>query len=321
MKNKYSKKYIIETAIGLQDVDNLKNSEYFLNESDRYIKGEITLEELNNLVSSYYKNKPSIEDRSEEADKVSARIGLLISEDSFTFSVSQLLLIHRFLFQGVLESAGELRTYNISKKEWVLDGASVTYGDYHELELTLEYDFAQEKSFSYKGLLIDKIIEHLAVFVANLWQIHAFMEGNTRTVVVFFIKYLRSLGFDITNDTFAKNAWYFRNALVRANYTNISKGIYEDYSYLIKFLRNLLLGERNALKNRELHVNNRPIIESTGESKVLALIKSNSSITSEEISKSLNISIRTVKTILKSLAEKNIIKRTNGKRYGYWEIL
>lgn len=147
-----------------------------------------------------------------------------------------------------------MRDYNITKKEWVLDGATVMYGSASELRATLEYDFSQEKDFSYKGLTMDEIIHHLAIFISRLWQIHIFGEGNTRTTAVFFIKYLRMLGFSATNDIFAENAWYFRNALVRANYTNLQKGIHETTEYLELFLRNLLLGEKNELHNRNLQI-------------------------------------------------------------------
>lgn len=109
----------------------------------------------------------------------------------------------------------------------MLDGATVMYGSASELRATLEYDFSQEKDFSYRGLSMDEIIHHLAVFISRLWQIHIFGEGNTRTTAVFFIKYLRTLGFSATNDIFEDHAWYFRNALVRANYTNLQKNIHE----------------------------------------------------------------------------------------------
>ncbi|MFQ8655425.1 Fic family protein [Mediterraneibacter gnavus] len=135
--------------------------------------------------------------------------------------------IHRKLFRGIYNHAGKIRDYNITKKEWVLDGATVMYGSASELRATLEYDFSQEKDFSYRGLSMDEIIHHLAVFISRLWQIHIFGEGNTRITAVFFIKYLRTLGFSATNDIFADHAWYFRNALVRANYTNLQKNIHE----------------------------------------------------------------------------------------------
>jgi len=316
-------KYIIETAIGLQDVDQLKNSSYFLNETNRYIKGEISLEELDAIISSYYKSKPDIEDRVEEADKISIRIAKIISEDSFTFTVGQLLTIHRILFDGLLEHAGQMRRYNFSKKEFVLDGDTVTYGDFRELEMTLQYDFELEKKFSYKGLTIDEIINHLAIFISNLWQIHVFEEGNTRTTAVFFIKYLRSLGFDVTNDTFAKNSWYFRNSLVRANYNNVAKGIFEDRTYLVKFLRNLLIGETNILQNRDLHIST-IVFNNSGTSRksiILRAIKDNPHITTEQLSKEVGVSLRTIKSILKVMENDKKIKRVNGKRYGYWEII
>lgn len=316
------KKYIINTGIGLQDVDHLKNSKYFISESNRYINGEISLNELENIIFSYYVNKPNDGDRTEEADKIAIRIARIISEDSFTFTVGQLLAIHKELFIDVLNHAGKIRTYNFSKKEWVLDNDSVIYGDYRDLEMTLAYDFEQEKKFKYQGLSMDEIIEHLAIFIANLWQIHVFEEGNTRTTAVFFIKYLRSLGFNVTNDSFAKNAWYFRNALVRANYNNVVKGVYEDYSFLIKFSRNLLLGEHNELLNRALHVSNiqaKQIVSK--ESCIIELIKLNPKITTEELSKNLGVSVRTIKNVLKSLVIANKITRKNGKRFGYWVVV
>lgn len=160
---------------------------------------------------------------------------MILSEKAFSFSPYEYLTIHRRLFSGIYDHAGKIRDYNITKKEWVLDGDTVTYGNALDLRATLEYDFAQEKGFNYKGLTMDEIIHHLALFVSNLWQIHIFGEGNTRTTAVFFIKYLRTLGFSATNDIFAKYAWYFRNALVRANYTNLQKGITETTEYLEQF--------------------------------------------------------------------------------------
>ena len=322
MKSKYSNKYVIETGIGLQDVDKLKNSKYFINESQRYIKGEISLKELDEIVTDYYQSKPDVEERSEEADKISIRIAEIISEDSFTFTVGQLLTIHKILFSDIIEHAGKLRTYNFTKKEWVLDGASVTYGDYRELEAILNYDFDLERRFNYSNISLDEIIEHLATFIANLWQIHAFEEGNTRAVAVFTIKYLRKLGFDVTNDTFAKNAWYFRNSLVRANYSNVLTGVFEDRSYLIKFLRNLLLGENNVLANKELRVNLKSEAKlGTREIRIIELMKAAPKIKAEEIAKELGVSLRTIRSIVATMEKDGIIRRMNGKKYGYWELI
>ena len=320
MENKYTNKYVIETGIGLQDVDNLKNSSYFKTEAERYIKGEISLDDLDRIISTYYESKPLVEFRSEEADKIAVRIAKLISEDYFTFSIGQLMTIHKELFDGVFEHAGKLRRYNFSKKEWVLDGASVLYGDYRELESTLQYDFNLEMQFDYSKLDINETIEHLALFIANLWQIHAFEEGNTRTVAVFFIKYLRSLGFDVTNDTFAKNAWYFRNALVRSNYTNVIKKIFPNRKFLVMFLRNLLLGEKNELLNRELHIKNN-ISSDNKKVKLLSIIRTNPTIKQEELASMLGVSLRTIKSVTKELVVEGVIVRDGSKKTGSWKIL
>ena len=254
--DKRDKGYAWYTAIGLQAVDGLKTSDYLMHTAVRNIEGEISFEEANALLQSYYKENPSRDagDRTEEADKVSARIAEILSEQAFSFTPNEYLSIHRRLFTGIYPHAGRVRDYNITKKEWVLDGATVFYCSATELRATLEYDFSEERKFSYRGLSMDEIIRHLALFVSMLWQIHAFGEGNTRTTAVFFIRYLRTLGFEVTNDIFAESAWYFRNSLVRANYNDFTKGIHETTEYLELFLRNLLLGEHNPLHNRTLHI-------------------------------------------------------------------
>ncbi len=253
---KREKGYAWHTAIGLQEVDGLKTSEYLMRTAVRNIEGEISFEEANALLQTYYEENPSCnaEDRTEEADKVSARIAALLSERAFSFTPHEYLSIHRKLFTGIYSHAGCMRDYNITKKEWVLDGATVIYGSATELRATLEYDFSEERKFSYRSLSMDEIIYHLAVFLSRLWQIHVFGEGNTRTTAVFFIKYLRSLGFDVNNHIFAENAWYFRKALVRANYNDLKNGIHETTEYLETFLRNLILNENHPLQNRTLHI-------------------------------------------------------------------
>ena len=252
------KAYAWHTAIGLQDVDGLQPSEYLVRTAIRNIEGEISLEEANALLQAYYAERPAknTNDRTEEADKVSVRIAATLSEKAFSFTPNEYLAIHRKLFDGIYPNAGCMRDYNITKKEWVLGGETVIYGSASELKDTLEYDLSEEKEFSYRGLSMDQIISHLALFVSNLWQIHVFGEGNTRTTAVFLIKYLRTLGFDVTNDIFAENSWYFRNALVRANYNDLRNGIHETTEFLELFLRNLLLDEHHPLKNRTLHISN-----------------------------------------------------------------
>ncbi len=254
--NKRDKRYAWHTAIGLQAVDGLKTSEYLVHTALRNIEGEISFEEANALLQTYYEENPACEaeDRTEEADKVSARIAALLSEKAFSFTPGEYLSIHRKLFSGIYSHAGRIRDFNITKREWVLDGATVLYGSATELRATLDYDFSEERQYSYRNLTMDEIIRHLAIFVSRLWQIHVFAEGNTRTTAVFFIKYLRTLGFDVTNDIFAEHAWYFRNSLVRANYNDLKNGIHETTEFLELFLRNLLLDETHPLHNRTLHI-------------------------------------------------------------------
>ena len=241
------------TAIGLQDVDGLKVSDYLKETAVRHIEGDITIDDVREQLKSYYVNKTTHDEddaEKEEADRVAANIAKLLSEQSFSFTALEFLNIHRHLFEGVFKHAGEVRPYDISKKEWILQGDTVVYGRAADIMMALRYDIQQEKGFSYKGLTQDGIINHIVDFVALLWQNHPFREGNTRTTAVFVIKYLRSIGFKVDNDLFADNSWYFRNALVRANYRNPSKGIEPDKTFLVKFFRNLMLGEQNVLKNR-----------------------------------------------------------------------
>ena len=253
--------YAWSTAIGLQEVDGLKTSEYLKDLARRNIEGELSMDEVGELLDSYYKSKSAREakdDDNEEADKASKNIKKILSVKTFDFTVNGYVSLHRRIFEGVFKHAGRLRDYDITKKEWVLEGDTVNYLNWEDLRKALDYDIRQEREFSYKGISQDTLISHIAAFVSGLWQIHPFGEGNTRTTAVFTIQYLRLLGFDVENDLFAKHSWYFRNALVRANYKNAVKGI--DYSpvFLERFFRNLLLGEQWDLRNRYLHIHPSP---------------------------------------------------------------
>ncbi len=245
-------------AIGLQAVDGLQVSEYLKQTARQHIEGEITIDEAREQIKQYYISKTKHDDddnEMEEADRVSGNIAKLISSPSFTFSAAGVVAIHRAIFEGVFKHAGALRTYDITKKEWVLRGDTVTYGRWQDLRMALDYDIEQEKQFDYRGLSMGEIVEHIAKFISGIWQTHPFCEGNTRTTAVFAIKYLKSIGFECNNDLFEQYSWYFRNALVRANYKNVAKGIGQDYSFLHKFFRNLLMGENYELKNRYMLVN------------------------------------------------------------------
>ena len=339
---------IWQTAIGLQQVDGLYTSEYLQQTAKQHIEGDITLQKAKELIDSYYQSQQvrsnSESEATEEADKVSARIAELLSEKTFAFNPSQLIAIHRHLFTGIYKFAGRIRDYNITKREWVLRGDTVYYAGADMISETLKYDFEQEKSFNYSAVSVDDAIAHLAAFCSNIWQIHPFGEGNTRTTAVFMIKYLTTLGFKVNNEIFANNSWYFRNALVRANYTNVLQGVSSNQLFLECFFRNMLLGENHPLQNRELHLDwqsaedNEQIQSAIQSAKtddsvlskcknctldelaVLRIVQQNPSATQKQIAVAIGKSERTVKTLTVSLTTKGIITRRNGKRNGHWKI-
>ena len=363
------------TAIGLQQVDGLKPSSYLYETAKKNIEGELSFDEAKNLIDSYYESRTARnqdDERTEEADKVSSRIAQILSEPSFSFSPSHLIAIHKRLFEGIFKFAGKIRDYDITKKEWVLNGDTVMYGASFELKAALDYDFEMERNFKYTGLSTDEIIKHITFFVSRLWQIHAFGDahvpqgtnvnnfhsckrrgaayGNTRTTAVFTIKYLRSMGYKVDNDIFAENSWYFRNALVRANYKNLKEGIEENQVYLERFFRNLILGENNELKNRYTHIDYDEYIKKFGEKaisleknqsindtakitqkitvkitvnqqKIIDVIKENPFATQEELSSIVGIARLNINKNMKKLQEKGIIKRIGADKNGHWEVI
>ena len=252
---KQEKAYTWQTAIGLQAVDGLKTSEYLLETARQHIEGHIDINKAQELLKTYYLSKKvrTPEDSEmEEADKVAANITKVLSTRTLAFNTNGYLAVHRHIFEGVFKFAGHIRDYDITKKEWILHGDTVSYMNNKDIRRALDYDILQEKEFDYTNLHMNEVIKHLMQFVSGLWQIHAFGEGNTRTTAVFTIQYLRSIGFDINNDMFALHSWYFRNALVRANYKNAQKRVMYNFTYLERFFRNLLMGENNELKNRHM---------------------------------------------------------------------
>ena len=335
--NKAEKAKVWKTAIGLQQVDGLKPSEYLIETARQNIEGVITLDEVQKRIDTYYQQHPTKteEDRTEEADKVSARIAEMLSEQSFAFSPAEYLAIHRRLFKGIYKFAGKIRDYNITKKEWVLNGETVLYASADSLRATLAYDFEQERKFSYKGLNEQEILEHITQFISNLWQIHIFGEGNTRTTAIFLIKYLRKLGFkNVNNDLFADYSWYFRNSLVRANYEDLSRGIFRTDKFLIRFLSNLLLRGNFSLHNREMHilvdtVNNtvkpridtvKPRIDTVNDT-VFSLMEQYNKITAIEISERLGLSLSTVRRKIKELRDSRKIERIGSDKTGFWKVV
>ena len=341
--DKKEKASIWRTAIGLQAVDGLQTSEYLRETALKHIEGEIDIDEARQLIQTYYQSKTQhdvTDDDMQEADKVSANITKILSSQTLDFSAKGYIALHRRIFEGVFKHAGKVRDYNITKKEWVLDGDTVHYLNWEDLHRALDYDIEQERQFFYKGLTTDQLIKHIAHFVSDIWQIHAFGEGNTRTTAVFAILYLRDLGYKVENDMFAQHSWYFRNALVRANYRNAVEGIDYAPEYLERFFRNLLLGEQWDLRNRYLHIhpseewrvqpNLSPsvkTVEKTVEKttrtveKILKILSNTPSITVREMSEILGLSRRGVEEQIKSLKQKGVIRRIGPDKGGHWEVM
>lgn len=328
-----------QTAIGLQAVDGLKISEYLLDTAKRHIEGEIDIDEAEKRIRTYYEEREErheIEDGTEEADTVSTRITKLLGEKTFQFSPAEWMSIHRRLFEDILDSAGQIRTYNITKKEPILNGDTVTYASWNSIKETLEYDFNTEKQFAYEGLTLGESVRHLAKFTSDIWQIHPFCEGNTRATAVFIIKYMKTFGFDVNNDSFKEHSWYFRNALVRANYNDWKKGVHATTKFLEQFFSNLLMGTNYELKNRYMYLDYKDMVQTANkensngkiclkelpfeEKAILELIIENPEITQKDIAKQIGKSERTVRNRITDLKEKGILVRVNGKRNGQWEV-
>ena len=330
-----------QTEIGLQAVDGLKTSAYLLDTAKEHIEGKISIDEAQKRIQSYYEqctDRTEVENNTKEADIVSARIAKLLGEKAFQFSPAEWLTIHRRLFEGVFTHAGQIRQYNITKKEWILKGDTVTYAAWNSIKDTLDYDFATEKQYSYEGLSVERCVKHLAKFASDIWQIHPFCEGNTRATAVFIIKYMKTFGFKVNNDAFEKNSWYFRNALVRANYNDLQNNVHATTKFLEMFFSNLILGTEHELKNRYMHVgyvddNSQSVTPKAPKSQFdtlectldelafLELIYKNPSIKQKDLVAETGKSLSTVKRIMESLQKKEYIRRVNGKRYGKWEIL
>jgi fido (protein-threonine AMPylation protein) len=336
--DKVQKSLIWQTAIGLQDVDGLKVSGYLLQTAKEHIEGKIDIAQAEERILEYYnqiRDSEDFQNEAMEADIVSIRIVDILNRNAFQLSPAKLQNIHGQLFYRVFDHAGKYRLCNISKKEWVLNGDTVFYIPFTEIQKTLEYDIEQEKHFSYASISAAEAVEHIASFASGLWQIHPFAEGNTRTMAVFVIQYLKTFGLQIQNDVFAQNSWYFRNALVRANYTNLEKEISPAQEYLDRFFENMILGSAHLLNNQDLHIDckkkgpaQRPVFKklllsncTLEELGLLQVIARKPDITQKDMAEQTGKPVRTVKARITSLQEKGLICREGGKRNGFWKLL
>lgn len=253
----YVKQLQWDMAIGLQEVDNLKPSKYFERLVNENVDGNLTIDQVKNELREYYiekEQKNEIDHDELECDFVSTRIVELLQENNFELSIDYLKYVHKYLFQDIYEFAGEFRKVDFSKHEKILNNDSVAYGDSKTLKESLEYDISLEKDKKYEEMNIVDVIKNITNFSSNIWQVHPFREGNTRTTALFIEKYLISLGYNVDNSLFKDKSVYFRNALVRSNYFNNYLKIKEDSSYLVKFYENLLLGKNNNLHSKDLIV-------------------------------------------------------------------
>lgn len=337
-----------QTAIGLQQVDGLATSKYLLETAKEHIEGRINIDEAQARIDSYYQTKEARQNQdsanTREADIVASRIAKLLGEATFNFSTFTYFNIHKKLFAGLYPHAGKIRPYNITKKEWVLNGDTVQYCDFDVILDTLNYDFDKERKFSFIGLSTEQKISHISKFISNVWQIHPFCEGNTRTTAVFLIKYLKFFGFPVNNAPFAKNAWYFRNALVRANWSNMMLDIQSSTLPLEHFLRNVILETNFELKNRRLHIlykdgslqkedtasiANEMFVEAYQHStthnheskKLIDAIHNNPKITQAELAVLQGYSLSKIKRQIAELQSKGLLERIGGRKLGSWKIL
>ena len=343
-------------AIGLQKVDGLTPSRYLIDVAKRHIEGDISGAAATRMIDKYYETKAGhdMPEDVKEADRVSARINEVIEEEGFNLSPTCLIGLHGLIFEGVFPHAGSIREMNLRKREWVLRGDSVTYGHAPMIEKTLEYDFDREREFSYANKGKKEIVSHFARFISGIWQIHPFREGNTRTTAVFAIKYLKSMRIEVSNDIFAEHSWFFRNALVRANYENPLKGYHRDLEPLERFFRNLIMGERNELKNRYLlagisdderaalgkglegATKKRP--EKSGQKKVvrkaaakksgqktvgriLALLRQHPELTQKDLVQGLGINRSAIQRHLSNLKSAGKLCRVGPDKGGHWEVI
>ncbi len=347
------------TAIGLQKVDGLEPSQFLLDTAKEHIEGRISQEQVRRRIRNYYaarRESSAFDLDIEEADQVSERIVAVIDDGGFEFTPEYYFSIHAKLFRGILPTAGKLRAVNIRKREWVLKDDSVIYGSADTIKQSLVRDFMDEREFDYGGKSPRKVIPHFARFIAQIWQVHPFGEGNTRTTAVFAIKYLNSLGYRVTNNMFRDNSLYFRNALVRANYADYARGVRRDWEYLEKFFRNLLLGEDNELKSRYLLIglseadkreirrltdHRQAAAKSSGRckkgvrgsreksrektrdgsrEKIIRLLRSNPAMTYAALSSALGLTVKAIEKNIRQLKAANRIRRVGPDKGGHWEV-
>ena len=249
------KRNIWDAAIGLQAVDGLKPSEFLKKLAEDNISGLKSFDDINRELKAKYSTTNT---RQMEADFVAFRIAVLLEKCGFVMSSDFFRSIHSFLFEDIIEPeiVGEFRKYNISKREMILLGDSVRYGDYLSIESKVNQVLNEEKTYKYSNPLTENDIDHLSSFTSKLWQIHPFGEGNTRTTAVFIEQYLKLLGYKMNNDPFKNSSDYYRNALVRSCNSMNTDYCKPTNEFLNRFYMNLLNDSDFVLDSFDLIISN-----------------------------------------------------------------
>lgn len=248
--------YIWAAAIGLQATDGLRTTDKMRNTARRHIENQISLDEARQDIWRHYEDNPATtpeQTKEQEADKTAFNIArILFSGQAVDFSTDGYLNLHRQVFDGVYDHAGQLRTCDLVKKEWVLEKNTVIYLHWEEIRIALDSNFDFKENINYQHRKGRELVDWISQFTAAVWHIHPFNEGNTRTTAVMAILIARSLGHDLHTDVFAEHSWYYRNAMVRANYMDLDRNVHIHPEFLIRFYSNWLLGEQWDLRNRYL---------------------------------------------------------------------
>lgn len=245
------------TSFGIQSVVNLKPSDNLFPIIKRHIEGTVDIHRTRTELREFYHEQHrqsgnSHIHREEEADKVAVRIMEVLLDEDFDLTFEYFSKVHNHMFHGIYHHSGELRDKPLSKKEWVLGNTTILYPSTDHLRERIDYLFAKERCTDYKALSNRHKIRHFSEFISRLFIANPFQFANSRAVFVFAVKYLMAMGFQMQNDTFFREAWYFRNAIIRASYTNMHQGIYPTTEYMEMFLNNLLHNDTNELKNHRM---------------------------------------------------------------------
>ena len=150
------------------------------------------------------KNIANIKDQKKLDDYETTMVNLgiikLLKENYSIVKVKDICIIHKVLFENVYEWAGKYRIINIYKDEPVLNGLSVEYSNYKNIDKELEKIQSKIDSINWNELSKNEMIYEVTRIIANIWQVHSFREGHTRVVSLFLYFFLKNIGFKVNNE-------------------------------------------------------------------------------------------------------------------------